>query len=128
MERDTEVGYQTVDLTDAEITEIVLQVSEILVEEGETFVVDLVCFGIGILVKGYQPALGEPVENGARVTAATEGYIDINPFGPEVKPCNALIQQCREMIYSHQAEPASGLPSSFSARLAKSSEGISMRA
>ena len=69
----------------------ILEIAEVLGNEGETLVVDDVFGGVFILVERIKMSGGESLQDGARVPSAAEGDVGVDAFGIDVQSFNTLV-------------------------------------
>ena len=73
--------------------------AEILVQESEARVVDGVGECVGILVESHEAAVvAQTAHNGARMTTAAEGNVNIRSLGADVQSFDALLEHHRLMV------------------------------
>ena len=97
--RHAEVGQQAVNVAHAVEPQKVLEVCKVLVYQAETRVVDTIAGCVAVAVESVEAsALTKARQDGARVTAAAEGDVDIYPVGAYVEPIQALGQHHRPVV------------------------------
>ena len=101
--RHSEVGDDAVDFVVMVELDEVFEVAEVLRDEGEPLVVDDVVGGVLVLVEGVQMAGGEPLHDGAGMSAAAEGDVGIDSLGTEVQSLKAFSHHDRGVIHNQFA-------------------------
>ena len=77
----------------------ILEVLEVLRDEGETLVVEGVGGGIFVLVEGVEMSGGEVFEDGTGMSAATKGDVGLYAFGVNVQAPDTFLQHDRFVIH-----------------------------
>ena len=103
--RNAQIGQDAVHPFNPVIAQPRVHDAEIAFDECQPGIFGQVRPCIAVLVdRKKAPPRAEPVENPARMTAAAESQVDINPCGPNGKTLKAFIEQNRHMVDTHTGQ------------------------